>query len=90
MSKHLIINFPDEESRKSFVRSLDLMFMEDEYSEPEEQPHKVYRKLITYQMPHKCEEGELNETEVFNLLCNGCRTMPWENKDPNVRYVYHV
>tara|TARA_A100001388_G_C28449025_1_gene347713 strand:+ start:152 stop:421 length:270 start_codon:yes stop_codon:yes gene_type:complete len=89
MSKHLIINFPDEESRKSFVGSLDLMFMEDEYSESEAEPHKVYRKLITYQMPDKCEEGELNETELFYLLLTGSRTMPWENST-NRRHVNHV
>ena len=90
MSKHLIINFPDEESRKSFVGSLDLMFMKDEYSDPEEQSaHWLYRDLITFQMPDKREEGELNRLEVFYLLLTGSRTMPWENST-NRRNANHV
>ena len=86
MPKNLIINFPDEETRKDFVRYLEVTFLKDESREPDEHPaHQVNQDLITYLLPDKSEEGELDGGELFNLLMNGCRTNPWENS-PN-KYV---
>ena len=84
MTKTLIINFPDEETRESFVNWFDVIYMKEEYPEDDyvHPAHHVNQRLITYQLPDRCEEGELNRSEVFNLLVNGCRNEPWKNS-PN-------